>query len=91
MRSYQEIPIKHLSNYIAVSAHSGLRSLRIVSIRDCVYSGWCSLGIMSIWDYVYSGIRIAFIRDGVHSGLCPFRIAYRIRRCAMATRRFFSQ
>ena len=61
MRSYQAIANKHQSNYIIVSAHSGLCPFGIVSFRDCVHSGWCPFGIVSI-------------RDGVHSGLCPSRL-----------------
>ena len=66
--------IKHPSNYITVSAHSGLRPFGIVSFRDCVHLGLCPFGIVSIRDCAIRdcAIRDCAIRDGVHSGLCPF-------------------
>ena len=65
------------SNYIIVSAHSGLCPFGIVSIRDCVHSGLCPFGIVSIRDGVHSGLcpfGMVSIRDCVHSEWCSFGI-----------------
>ena len=72
--SYQAISVKNLSNCINVS-HIQNCAIRFSSIQNRVHSGSHPLGIVSIWGCVYLGWRsfwIAYIRDCVHSGSCPF-------------------